>query len=231
MLGKKWAWGLVIMLLGSLLLAACGDEAAEEQPGELPKTRLSFADCSKQAAAQTPKAGASVPTQPPDTNVRVNLTPGTKLFLSNTFPYALALPENWEVRENQVQGNLKADLFVIKKPTTSVAGVTIISEKPATDLDSRAWYDTKLKEFKAFNKYEYEEQTPITIGGVPAYLIAYNSPAGQPFAYPVQILQLLFAGQGRGYVMTFTASPNQAAQFCPAFARAAETFTFTGLVK
>lgn len=231
MKNQKWLLLLFTLLLGSSLLVACGDEAPEEQPGALPTTKLNLAECSKQAASITATAGPVLATVGPNSGVKVELQPGTKLFISNTFPYALALPESWETRENQTQGNIKADLFVIKKPTTSVAGLTVISEKLAEGIDNKAFFEAKLKEFTAYQKIDYETQPEKTIGGVPAYVISYNSPAGQPFAYPVQIIQVIFTGQNRGWAVTFTASPKQAAQYCPIFARTLESWQFTGLLK
>lgn len=232
MSNKKWRLVGFILLVCTLLLAACGDETApDEQPGTLPATRLNLADCSQQAANLTPKSGAALPATVANSSVKVDLQPGTKLFISNTFPYALALPDGWDVRENQTQGNIKADLFVIKKPTTSVAGFTVISEKLTDNTSSQSFFDAKMKEFTAYQKVEYEQQAQKTIGGVPAFVISYNSPAGQPFAYPVQIIQLIFTAQNRGWVATFTASPKQAVQYCPLFARTLESWQFTGLIK
>lgn len=228
---QKWLRLASILVVVGWLLAGCGEESAEEAPGQLPASRLNLAECSKAAASITARAGVPSPTPNPTAGVRVELAPGTQLFLSNTFPYALALPDNWEVKDGQVQGNIKGDLFIIRKSNTSGAYVTVIAEKLNGPEDSKVFYDTKLKEARTVTKVEYEEQGQRTVGSVPAYVLAFNTPAGQSFAYPVQSIQVLFAAQGRGWGVTFTASPNQAGQACAQFARLLDSWTFTGLVK
>jgi hypothetical protein len=228
MTGKKWPGLAALVIIMGLLLAACGTETVDEPPGDLPATRLNLADCATAGAALTANAGAARPTTNPASGVRIDPPPGSRIFISNTFPYALAIPEAWEVKEAQSQGNIKGDLFILKKGSTSGAYITVISENQTGQEDSQAFFERKYKEATAVSKLEYEKQPERTVAGVPAYTLAFNTPAGQNFAYPVQSLQLLFVGQGRGWGVTFTASPNQAAQFCPYFARMLDSFTFTG---
>lgn len=228
MTAKKWPGLAALVILLGLLLTACGTESNEDPPGDLPNTRLNLANCSKDAAALTTKADALKPTADPAAGVKIDLPTGTKLFISNTFPYALALPESWETKEGQSQGNIKGDLFIVKKGSTSGAYVTIISEPQTGQESSQAFFDRKYKEATAVSKLEYDRQPERTVGGVTAYVLAFNTPAGQNFSYPVQSIQLLFVGQNRGWGVTFTASPNQASQYCPQFARMLDSFTFTG---
>ncbi len=228
---RKWL-GLAALFLGvSLVLAACGDESPDDTPGTLPSTRLGLEECSKGAASITAKAGQTAPTPGAGPGVRVDLPAGTRLYLSNTFPYALAVPTEWDVKDGQTQQNVKGDLFIIKKGNNSGAYVTIIAEKLSGTEDSRAYFDTKLKEAVATQKIEYDRQPERLIGGIQANGLSFNVPSGQPFTYPVQTLQMLFTAQGRGWVVTFTASPSFASQYCPYFARMLDSFTFTGLVK
>ncbi len=232
MFSKKGRLLVAIWLGLSLALVACGDEVAEEAPGSLPTTRLSLTECSKAAAAITAKAGQVAPTvNPADSGIKVDLPAGTRLFISNTFPYAVALPMEWEVKEGQTQNNIKGDLFILRKGTTSGAYVTIISEKLSSGEDSKAFFDAKVKEAVATQKIEYDLQPDRQTGGVSSYGLSYNLGAGQPFAYPVQAMQYLLVAQGRGWSINFTASPNYAAQYCGYFARVLNSFTFTGLVK
>lgn len=228
MTGKKWPGLAVLAILLGLLLAACGTDSSEEPPGELPATRLNLADCAKDAAALTAKADAVKPTVNPSAGVRIDPPPGTRIYISNTFPYALALPEAWEVKEGQSQGNIKGDLLILKKGSTSGAYITIISETQTGQETSQTFFERKYKEATAVSKIEYEKQPERAVAGVPAYVLAFNTPAGQNFSYPVQSVQLLFVGQSRGWGVTFTASPNQAVQFCSYFARMLDSFTFTG---
>ncbi len=224
---------LLVLLLGTLLLAACGDEVNEEPAGALPATRLNLADCRQAApAASTTKAGAAVPTaNSAGAGIHVDVLPGTRLFLSNTFPYALALPDSWEVKEGQVQSSIKGDLFIIKKGQTSGAYVTVISEKLSGQEDSKTYFDTKLKEATTNRKLDYEQLPDRVMGGSLASVLSFNNPPGQTFAYPVQSIQVLFTGQSRGWSVSFTASPNHAAQYCPYFARMLDSWAFTGLEK
>jgi hypothetical protein len=228
MTGKKWpclaAWFFIL----GLLLAACGTEGNDEPAGVLPATRLNLADCAKSGATLTAKSDAPKPTVNPSSGIRIDPPPGTNIYISPTFPYALALPEGWEAKEGQSQGNIKGDLFIIKKGSTSGAYITVISENQTGQETSQAFFDRKYKEATTVSKIEYDTQPQRTVAGVPAFTLAFNTPAGQNFAYPVQTLQVLFVGQGRGWGVTFTASPNQAAQFCPYFARMLDSFTFTG---
>lgn len=229
MTGKKWPALAALTLLLALFLSACGSETTTDPPGNLPDTRLNLADCSKTAAATfTTAASATTPATVSANGVRINPPPGTHIFISSTFPYALALPDGWDVKEGQSQGNIKGDLFIVKKGDNSGAYVTVISEEQTSQETGQAFFDRKYKEATAVSKLEFEKQPERMVGGVTAYVLAFNTPAGQNFAYPVQSLQLLFVGQNRGWGVTFTASPNQAAQYCPLFARMLDSFTFTG---
>ncbi len=227
---KKWPLLAVVLLGLGLLLSACGEEAAEDPPGALPATRLNLADCTKAGASLTAPANLPTATPNPNAGVRVDLPPGTRLYLSNPLVYAFALPEGWEVKEGQSQGNIKGDLFIIKKTPTSGAFVTVLSDKVADNIDSKTFFDQKYKEATASQKITYEQQTPRNVSGVPAYVLAYNTETSQPFAYPTQSLQMLFVAGGRGWNITFTASPTYAAQYCPYFARMLDSWTLTGLV-
>lgn len=236
---KKWPLVAAIFLSVTLLLGACGEEIGnDEEPGTLPAARLNLAECGKAAAnlpVPTGAAATPAPTLVSSTGARVELPPGTKLYVSNTFPeapYALALPTNWESRENQVQNNIKGDLFIIKKGAKSGAFVTIVSEKLNNNEDSKAFFDAKFKEATAISKgsaskIEYEQQPERPVGGVSGYVLAYNTPQSAPFAYPVQSVQVLFAAQGRGWSLNFAASPIQAAQYCPYFARLVDSWTLS----
>jgi hypothetical protein len=159
---------------------------------------------------------------------RIDPPPGTHIFISSTFPYALALPDGWDVKEGQSQGNIKGDLFIVKKGDNSGAYVTVIAEDETSQETGQAFFDRKYKEATGVSKLVFEKQPERTVGGVTAYVLAFNTPAGQNFSYPVQSIQLLFVGQNRGWGVTFTASPNQAVQYCPLFARMLDSFTFTG---
>lgn len=225
MTGKKRPGLAALTLILALLLTACGSDSPEDPPGALPDTRLNLADCAKSAATLPT---ASVVTTVGTTGARINPPPGTHIYISNTFPYALAVPDGWEAKEGQSQGNIKGDLFIVKKGSNSGAYVTVIAEDQTGQESSQTFFDRKYKEATVVSKLEYEKQPERTIGGVTAYVLTFNTPAGQNFAYPVQSLQLLFVGQGRGWGVSFTASPNQAAQYCPLFARMLDSFTFTG---
>lgn len=229
MTGKKWPTLAALTLLLVLLLTACGNDTSEDPPGNLPDTKLNLADCSKSAGATfTTAANAPSPAAVTTAGARIDPPPDTHIFISNTFPYALAMPDGWEVKEGQSQGNIKGDLFIVKKGSTSGAYVTIIAEDQNGQETSQTFFDRKYKEATAVSKLDFEKQPERTVGGSTAYVLAFNTPAGQNFSYPVQSIQLLFVGQGRGWGVTFTASPNQANQFCPLFARMLDSFTFTG---
>jgi hypothetical protein len=236
MRGKKWM-GLVGLCLGvSLLLVACGDEFSQEEvPGTLPATRLNLEECHKTAALLTSLAEQDVASPVATTNLTSGIAPEllirTKSYLSNTFPYKLVVPLEWEVREGQAQNNIKGDLFVIKKGAKSGAYITVIAEKLNGAEDGKAFFENKLKEALTAQKFEFERQAERQIGGVTAYGLSYNLPEGQPFAYPVQFVQELFVAQGWGWAISFTASPNYAGQYCPYFAWALDSFTLTGLEK
>jgi len=231
MFSKKWL-GLAALFLGvSLLLAACGEETSDDPPGALPTTRLSLDACSKAAASITPKAGEVAPTPSNTGGVRVDLPAGTKLYISNTFPYAVALPSEWDVKDGQTQQNIKGDLFIIKKSNNSGAYVTIIAEKLNHQEDGKTFFDNKVKEATTTQKIEFDRQPERQIAGTTAYGLSYNLPTGQPFSYPVQFMQEVFVAQGWGWGISFTASPNYAAQYCPYFTLMLDSFTLTGLVK
>ncbi len=225
-------FGLTLSLILSLLLVACGDDNSSDPPGDLPATRLNLAACEAAGATLTARAGQPTATVNPQPGLRVEVPTGFRLYPSTTQPYAVAIPLEWDVKDHQTQGNIKdADLFIIKKSSTSGAYVTIFSEKLKDNLDSKTFFDSKFKDAVATQKTQYDQQGTRQIGGSEAYILAYNTQAGQSFAYPVQSVQAIFVGQGRGWSVTFTASPNQASQYCPFFARALSTWTFTGLVK
>ncbi len=228
MTGKKWPTLAALTLLMALLLTACGTDTSEEPPGNLTDAKLNLADCSKAAATFTTAANATGAAAVATAGVKIEPPPGTHIYISNTFPYALALPDGWEVKEGQSQGNIKGDLFIVKKGSTSGAYVTIIAEDQTSQETSQAFFDRKYKEAMAVSKLDFEKQPERTVGGSTAYVLAFNTPAGQNFSYPVQSIQLLFVGQGKGWGVTFTASPNQAVQYCPLFARMLDSFTFTG---
>ncbi len=229
--------GLSLLLLAlSLTLAACGDptKTPAASPGVVlvnntPLAALNLANCGLNSTTSASPAVVSVAS---DGKTRVEVPPGYKLFLSSTYPYALAYPENWQVRENQAQGNVKGDLLIGEKTDTTIAAITVISEK-LTDpnQDSNSYFQGKLKEIIAGQNLVYEKQTERNLGGSTAYGIAYNSPAGQPFPYPVQSVQLVTTALGRGYVISFTVTPPQTAQYCAAFSKILDSWTFTGLVK
>lgn len=233
MTGKKWPTLAALTFILVLLLTACGTDTTEDPPGNLPDTKLNLADCSKTAAtsfttAATVAPNALSPATVTSTGTKINPPPGTHIYISNTFPYALALPDGWEVKEGQSQGNIKGDLFIVKKGDNSGSFVTVIAEDQTAQETSQSFFDRKYKEATAVSKLDFEKQPERTVGGSTAYVLAFNTPAGQNFTYPVQSIQLLFVGQGRGWGVTFTASPNQATQYCPLFARMLDSFTFTG---
>jgi hypothetical protein len=230
MTGKKWPALAALTLLLALFLSACGSDTTVDPPGDLPDTRLNLEDCGKTAAA-TFTTAASTTTSPATVSAngaRIDPPPGTHIFISSTFPYALALPDGWDVKEGQSQGNIKGDLFIVKKGDNSGAYVTVIAEDETSQETGQAFFDRKYKEATGVSKLVFEKQPERTVGGVTAYVLAFNTPAGQNFSYPVQSIQLLFVGQNRGWGVTFTASPNQAVQYCPLFARMLDSFTFTG---
>jgi hypothetical protein len=227
-------------LLGlSLLLLGCGDNTATPavSPGVVvvnntPIAPLSLNSCAAIAASATPAGQSSNPATASG-GTRVEVPAGFRLFTSNTFPYAVAIPENWQIREGQTQGNLKADLLIGEKTDNTVAAVTIISEK-LTDpnQDSNSYFQAKLKELGPGQNFVYEKQPDRSIGGVTtAYTISYNSPSGQTFRYPTQALQVTFTAVGRGWVVSYTATPAQANQYCGAFSKMLDSWQFTGLVK
>ena len=222
-------WGL------GLLLAACGDDNTGDPPGDLPPTSLSLADCTTAAAKLNLTGPASGPTVTPvaTSGPRVEVPAGFRLFLSSSQPYALAVPTEWDIKEHQSQGNIKdADLYIIKKNSNSGAFLTVISAslKDATQ-DSKSFFDSQFKDAQASQKVKFDQQPNRSVAGTEAFVLAYNSAGGQGLTYPTQTVQVLFAAQGRGWVVTFTASPNQAARYCPYFVRTLDTWAFTGLVK
>lgn len=235
---KRVVAGLTLLGL-SLVLLACGDNTATPaaSPGVLivnntPVAPLSLANCATAAASATPAGKAGTPASNPSGGTRVEIPPGYRLFTSNTFPYAIALPENWQVREGQTQGNLKGDLLIGEKTDSTVAAVTVVSEKlNDPNQDGNSYFQAKLKEISAGQNFTYEKQTERSVGGATAYGIAYNNPSGQPFPYPVQSLQLIFTAAGRGWAVSYTATPAQAGQYCAAFSKILDSWTFTGLVK
>ena len=230
--------GLGLLMAISLGLAACGDNTATPagSPGVIvvnntPLAALSLANCDSSAASATP-AGKAGNVTPGASGVRVEIPPGYRLFTSNTFPYALALPESWQIREGQSQGNIKGDLLLGEKTDNTVAAVTVISEKLADpNQDSNNYFQAKLKEITAGQNVLYEKQAERKVGGATAYSISYNSAGGQPFPYPAQSLQVIFTAAGRGWVVSFTTTPAQANQYCAAFSKMLDSWTFTGLVK
>ena len=235
MLTSKWLGLIALMIAMSLGLAACGDDNSGDPPGDLPATTLSLADCTKAGASLNLTARATGPTATPSASngVRVEVPPGFRLFLSSSQPYAMAVPPEWDIKEHQSQGNIKdADLYIIKKNSNSGAFLTVISDKlKDTSQDSKAFFDSQYKEAQASQKVKFDQQPSRQVAGTDGYVIAYNSPGGQGLTYPTQTVQVLFAAQGRGWVVTFTASPNQALQYCPYVSRALDTWAFTGLIK
>jgi hypothetical protein len=229
---------LGLLLWICLLLAACGDNTATPavSPGivlvnNTPIAPLSLTTCSQAAVNATP-AGKVTPTSNPSNGLRVKIPPGYRPFTSSTFPYALAYPENWSVRENQTQGNIKGDLLIGEKTNNTVAAITVVSEKlTEPNQDSNSYFQAKLKEISAGQNLVYEKQVERNVGGTTASGIAYNTPDSQPFPYPVQTLQLTFTAAARGWVVSFTATPAQSNQYCAAFVKILDSWAFTGLVK
>jgi hypothetical protein len=226
-------------LLLTLALVACGDNTATApvSPGVVvvnntPIAPLSLNSCARAAASATPAGNGPTPTSG-SSGLRVEVPPGYRLFTSGTFPYAVAYPESWQQpRENQTQGNVKGDLFIGEKTDNTVAAVTVISEKLGdSNQDSKAYFQAKLKEITAGQTLTYETQPERNLDGATAYGIAYNSPGGQPFQYPVQTLQLVFTAAQRGWIVSFTTTPAQAGQYCAAFSKMLDSWKFTGLVK
>jgi len=227
------------VLTSLMLLMACGDTTAtptgvagQVLVNNTPLAPLSLANCASAAISATPAGKGPAATPNPNGGVRVEVPAGYRLFASSTFPYALAHPESWQVREAQAQGNLKGDLLIGEKTDSSVAAITIISEKlNDPNQDSNSYFQVKLKEITAGQNLAYEKQTERNVGGATAYGLAYNTPSGQPFPYPVQSLQMAFTAAGRGWVVSFTVTPTQAGQYCAAFSKILDSWTFTGLVK
>ncbi len=211
---------LVILALG---LAACSEEtnnnkAASTEIANLP--RLSLQNCTP-----PPQGGVATATAASGKNVPVPA--GFRIFVSSVYPYALSYPDSWNVRDNQTAGNLKSDLLVAEKTDKTSAFVYILSEKlENASQDSKGYFDNKLKEFTATQKgLAYDLLAERQIAGNPAYSIAFN--ASQP--YQVQQVQVTFAAQGRGWVISYSATPDVAQKYCGQFVQILDTFTLTSL--
>ncbi|NWJ48126.1 MAG: hypothetical protein HXX08_19900 [Chloroflexi bacterium] len=162
-------------------------------------------------------------------NKTVPVPQGFRIFVSNTYPYALSYPDNWTIRENQAAGNLKSDLIVADYKDNSRAFMFVLSEKldnPATD--SKAYFDSKLKEVTATQKsLPIDQQGERAVAGNTAYVISFN--ASQPTQ--TQSIQITFVSQGRGWVISYSASPDLGQKYCGQFVQILDTFTLTNLSK
>lgn len=224
---KKYSVGILILLLAGLLVA-CGDQTpagnSSTPVANLP--RLNLQNCAIQAAAAPPRASAAAAPTPEPGKERVPVPAGFRLFVSSLYPYALAYPDNWVSRENQAAGNLKSDLFVGERSDKGTAFAFVLSEKldnPA--IDTKVYLDSKIKEAKANTEnLQFDQQADRVIAGQTANVVAFNYEK----PYQVQQVQVIFVAEGRGWVITYSASPNLGQQFCGGFSQILDTFTLTG---
>ncbi len=220
----KKSLAIMLILLLVALLAACSEESPAQTNNEIPNlARLNLANCAAGAGSGVLPGGVLTP------NRTVPVPTGYRIFVSNIYPYAIAHPDGWTVRENQVAGNLKSDLIVAEYKDNSRAFVYVLSEKldnPA--IDSKAYFDSKMKELTATQKnLTFEQQVERKVAGSTAYTISFN--AAQP--NQTQSLQVAFVAQERGWVVTYSASPDLGQKYCGAFTQLLDTFTVTNLSK
>jgi hypothetical protein len=208
-----------LVLVFSLFLVACSEEAPLQNSTAIANLpRLNLANC----VSSEGLTGEGVA----NPNKTVPVPVGYRIFVSNVYPYALSHPDSWTIRENQVAGNLKSDLIVAEYKDNSRAFAFVLSEKlENSTTDSKTYYDAKYKELTANQKtLTVEQQGQRLVSGVTAYVISYN--ASQPTQ--TQSIQVTFASQGRGWVISYSASPDLGQKYCGQFARILDTFTLTG---
>jgi len=216
----------LLLIILSLLLVACSEESPNTGANSTQVAglaRLNLAECAGSvpvvaSTATSDSGGKAVP-----------VPTGFQLFVSNVYPYGLAHPENWTVRDNQVAGNLKSDLIVAERNDKTTAFMYVLSEKlENTATDSKTYFDGKFKELNATQKgLVFEQQGERQVAGNAAYVLSFN--AGQP--YLVQQLQIAFVAQGRGWVVSYSATPDVSKKYCGQFSQILDTFTLTNLSK
>jgi hypothetical protein len=217
---------LILFLIMSLLLVACSEESPSTGANSTQVAglaRLNLAEC----AASVPTVANSATSD--SGGKAVPVPTGFRIFVSNVYPYALAHPESWTVRDNQVAGNLKSDLIVAERTDKTTGFMYVLSEKlDNATTDSKTYFDGKLKELNATQKgLVFEQQGERQVAGSTAYVLSFN--AGQP--YLVQQLQITFVAQGRGWVVSYSATPDVSKKYCGQFSQILDTFTLTNLSK
>jgi hypothetical protein len=229
-------WVLVLGLLATLTLAACGDTTttpSSETPGRTGGSNslasrpvLQLADCS-QLASTTPLATAT-PGATASTGNRVEVPTGFKLFVSSVYPYALSYPEKWDLQANQSRNDVKGDFFVALNKDNKTVFVTVTGRKlPDGVTDLPGFFKTLDKDF-AGQSITYQREADRKVGNADAYVVAFNT--DQP-GFQVQTLQIIFVAQNQAWNISYNSSYDQPLSYCADFTRMLDSFTFSGLIK
>lgn len=211
----------VLLLTLIILLTACSEETSSQNSEEIASLpRLNLTNC---VSSNVSAKGSLTP------NKTVPLPQGFRIFVSNIYPYALSYPDNWTIRENQSAGNLKSDLIVAEYKDNSRAFMFVLSEKlDNPNTDSAAYFDSKLKELNATQKsLPIDQQGERIVADNPAYVISFN--VSQPIQ--TQSIQITFVSQGRGWVISYSSSPDLGQKYCGQFVQILDTFALTNLSK
>ena len=126
-------------------------------------------------------------------------------------------------------GNIKTDLIVAEYKDNSRAFMFVLSEKlDNPNTDSQTYFESKLKELNTTQKFlSIEKQGERALAGNTAYIISFN--ASQPIQ--IQSIQMTFVSQGRGWVISYSASPDLGQKYCGQFVQILDTVTLTNLSK
>jgi hypothetical protein len=143
-----------------------------------------------------------------------------KTYHSRLYPYALELPESWTVDPNGAKvGNSPADLLVAPKGDVR-ASLIVVAHLLPDDIDRRGYVEANIKLLRA-QGLRADEIGKRTVDGAEATLLKaqLNNELGRSTA-----TFALFASEGIGWGLNFTAAADQSDKLQPLFHRILDSF-------
>lgn len=216
---------VIAVLIPLFLLAACGatsSPVANDISSGNAQNILQLQNCDELAATtltQTVTVTPEVGTTP------IRMPTDFKFFQSQLFSYTLVYPQNWNVQSNQVQADVKGDLFVATDTNNRNVFVTVTGRAlPAGVTDSSSLLKEIDREFSN-QLIDYQRESDRQVDGYPADVVAFTTDQS---GFTVQTVQVIFVAHNQAWNVSYNASSDQPLSYCADFVKMLDNFKFAG---